>query len=106
MKKIILPLLSQTWSLFWLAIFFVALILFVLLSFAYRDYSHSLLALTLFTFLGLLLPTFLFATRSLLIRNKGFRFSSELKETRENSLVMLEENDDEYNLEGRFCIND
>ena len=106
MKKIILPLLSQTWSIFWLAIFFVALILFVLLSFAYRDYSHLLLALTLFTFLGLVLPTFLFTTRSQLLSNKGFRFSSELKETRENSSVSLEENDDEYNLEGRFCIND
>ena len=47
------------WFLFWWAISVVAFISFLLLSYAFRDFSFLLLVLSCLTFLGLIIPTVL-----------------------------------------------
>ena len=47
------------WFLFWWAISVVAFISFLLLSYAFRDFSFLLLVQSTFTFLGLIIPTVL-----------------------------------------------
>ena len=47
------------WLLFWCAISVVAFLSFMLLSYAFRDFSFLLLVQSTFTFLGLIIPTVL-----------------------------------------------
>ena len=47
------------WLLFWWAISVIAFISFLLLSYAFRDFSFLLLAQSCLTFLGLIIPTVL-----------------------------------------------
>ena len=47
------------WLLFWWAISVVAFLSYLLLSYAFRDFSFLLLAQSSFTFLGLIIPTVL-----------------------------------------------
>ena len=47
------------WFLFWWAISVVAFISFLLLSYAFRDFSFLLLVQSCLTFLGLIIPTVL-----------------------------------------------
>ena len=47
------------WLLFWWAISVVAFLSFMLLSYAFRDFSFLLLVQSTFTFLGLIIPTVL-----------------------------------------------
>jgi len=47
------------WLLFWWAISVVAFLSFLLLSYAFRDFSFLLLVQSTFTFLGLIIPTIL-----------------------------------------------
>ena len=47
------------WLLFWWAISVVAFLSFLLLSYAFRDFSFLLLVQSTFTFLGLIIPTVL-----------------------------------------------
>ena len=53
----------NSWLLFWWAISVVAFISFLLLSYAFRDFSFLLLVQSSFTFLGLVLSTY-FLTRN------------------------------------------
>ena len=90
----------------WFAIivFVIALSTLVLLAFAYRDFSFGLLALFLLSALGLPIAT----TMLLQLReeDKTLWFSSKHEGTGKLHDVWIEENAEEYNLEGRFCINE
>ena len=90
---------SRLWSLFWLAISIVAFLSFLLLSFAYRDYSHLLLAQTCFTFLGLVLPTY-FLTR------KNLKHWFVATDDDGKLTHVYRDADDGLDVAGRFCIND
>ena len=76
-------------KLFLWTIFFAAILNTVLLAFAFRDFSFPLLGQFILTVIGLPLSTFLL-------------FKEE-----PNFLVITEEEakDEEYQLEGRFCLN-
>tara|TARA_B100001750_G_C15488472_1_gene589730 strand:+ start:1499 stop:1783 length:285 start_codon:yes stop_codon:yes gene_type:complete len=90
----------------WLAIivFIIALSTLVLLAFAYRDFSFGLLALFLLTALGLPIATaMLFQLGE---KNRTLWFASKDKVEEKLHDIWIEESDEEYNLEGRFCINE
>lgn len=97
---------SRLWSLFWLAISIVAFLSFLLLSFAYRDYSHLLLAQTCFTFLGLVLPTYFLNKHYQPHSNLKHWFVSKSEETGKLSHIWIEEEEEELDLAGKFGIND
>lgn len=95
------------WLLFWWAISVVAFLSFLLLSYAFRDFSFLLLVQSSFTFLGLVLAT------HFLTGHYNPQYSVMLvtqdKETVKTTAwyqYLDEEDDDEYDLAGRFCIND
>ena len=90
----------------WLAIivFIIALSILVLLAFAYRDFSFGLLALFFLTALGLPIATaMLFQLEE---KNRTLWFTSKDKAEEKLHDIWIEESDEEYNLEGRFCINE
>ena len=90
----------------WLAIilFGIAFFSLVLLAFAFRDFSFALLAQFFLTALGLPIATAML----LQLKEKGRMLWFTSRDEKSGILddVWIEENDEEYNLEGRFCIND
>ena len=90
----------------WLAIilFVIAFLSLVLLAFAFRDFSFALLAQFFLTALGLPIATaMLFQLKE---KDSMLWFTSRDEKSGMLDDVWIEENDEEYNLEGRFCIND
>ena len=90
----------------WLAIilFVTAFLSLVLLAFAFRDFSFALLAQFFLTALGLPIATaMLFQLKE---KDSMLWFTSRDEKSGILDDVWIEENDEEYNLEGRFCIND
>ena len=90
----------------WLAIilFVIAFLSLVLLAFAFRDFSLALLAQFFLTALGLPIATaMLFQLKE---KDSMLWFTSRDEKSGILDDVWIEENDEEYNLEGRFCIND
>ena len=90
----------------WLSIilFVIAFLSLVLLAFAFRDFSFALLAQFFLTALGLPIATaMLFQLKE---KNSMLWFISRDEKSGILDDVWIEENDEEYNLEGRFCIND
>ena len=90
----------------WLAIilFVIAFLSLVLLAFAFRDFSFALLAQFFLTALGLpIATTMLFQLKE---KDSMFWFTSRDEKSGILDDIWIEENDEEYNLEGRFCIND
>ena len=90
----------------WLAIilFVIAFLSLVLLAFAFRDFSFALLAQFFLTALGLPIATaMLFQLKE---KDSMLWFTSRDEKSGILDDVWIEENDEEYNLEGRFCIND
>ena len=90
----------------WLAIilFVIAFLSLVLLAFAFRDFSFTLLAQFFLTALGLPIATaMLFQLKE---KDSMLWFTSRDEKSGILDDVWIEENDEEYNLEGRFCIND
>ena len=90
----------------WLAIilFVIAFLSLVLLAFAFRDFSFTLLAQFFLTALGLPIATaMLFQLKE---KDSMLWFTSRDEKSGMLDDVWIEENDEEYNLEGRFCIND
>ena len=90
----------------WLAIilFVIAFLSLVLLAFAFRDFSFTLLAQFFLTALGLPIATaMLFQLKE---KDSMLWFTSRDEKSGILDDVWVEENDEEYNLEGRFCIND
>ena len=90
----------------WLAIilFVTAFLSLVLLAFAFRDFSFALLAQFFLTALGLPIATAMFF--QLKEKDSMLWFTSRDEKSGILDDVWIEENDEEYNLEGRFCIND
>ena len=86
-------------------LFVIALFNYLLLAFAYRDLSIGLIIMALISLIGLPLATFM------IVKGDGikfrFWFTSEDDEIKKlgNTWKDPEEDDEEYNLEGRFCIN-
>ena len=90
----------------WLAIilFVTAFLSLVLLAFAFRDFSFALSAQFFLTALGLPIATaMLFQLKE---KDSMLWFTSRDEKSGMLDDVWIEENDEEYNLEGRFCIND
>ena len=90
----------------WLAIilFVIAFLSLVLLAFAFRDFSFALLAQFFLTALGLPIATaMLFQLKE---KDSMLWFTSRDEKSEILDDIWIEENDEEYNLEGRFCIND
>ena len=90
----------------WLAIilFVIAFLSLVLLAFAFRDFSFTLLAQFFLTALGLPIATaMLFQLKE---KDSMLWFTSRDEKSGMLADVWIEEDDEEYNLEGRFCIND
>ena len=90
----------------WLAIilFVIAFLSLVLLAFAFRDFSFALLAQFFLTALGLPIATaMLFQLKE---KDSMLWFTSRDEKSGMLADVWIEEDDEEYNLEGRFCIND
>ena len=90
----------------WLAIilFVIAFLSLVLLAFAFRDFSFTLLAQFFLTALGLPIATaMLFQLKE---KDSMLWFTSRDEKSGMLDDVWIEEDDEEYNLEGRFCIND
>ena len=90
----------------WLAIilFVIAFLSLVLLAFAFRDFSFALLAQFFLTALGLPIATaMLFQLKE---KDSMLWFTSRDEKSGMLDDVWIEEDDEEYNLEGRFCIND
>ena len=77
----------------------------LLLAFAYRDLSVGLMLMALISLIGLPLATFMIVKGDRI--KFRFWFTSEDDETKKlgNTGKEPEEDDEEYNLEGRFCIN-
>tara|TARA_Y100000590_G_scaffold356778_1_gene411186 strand:- start:1792 stop:2073 length:282 start_codon:yes stop_codon:yes gene_type:complete len=90
----------------WLAImvFVIALLNLVLLAFAYRDFSYALIAMFFLTALGLPVATAMLL--QLWEKNSILRFTPGEEGTEKLHDVWIEENDEEFNLKGRFCINE
>tara|TARA_B100000029_G_scaffold319157_1_gene311597 strand:- start:150 stop:431 length:282 start_codon:yes stop_codon:yes gene_type:complete len=76
----------------------------VLLTFTFRDFSFALLAQFFLSALGLPLTTAMLL--QLKEKEKILCFSSKEEKTGKLDNVWIEEDAEEYNLEGRFCIND
>ena len=90
----------------WLAIilFVIAFLSLVLLAFAFQDFSLTLLAQFFLTALGLPIATaMLFQLKE---KDSMLWYTSRNEKTGKLHDIWIEENDEEYNLEGRFCIND
>ena len=75
-----------------------------LLAFAFRDFSFALLAQFFLSALGLPLTTAMLL--QLKEKEKILCFSPKEEKTGKLDKVWVEEDGEEYNLEGRFCIND
>ena len=75
-----------------------------MLSFAFRDFSFALLAQFLFSVVGLPISTIMFL--HLKEKDKILWFTSRDEKTGKLHNVWIEEDEEEYNLKGRFCIND
>jgi len=75
-----------------------------LLAFAFRDFSFALLAQFFLSAAGLPIATVMFLQLKEKYNTLWFTFKDE-KTGRLNN-VWIEEDGEEYNLEGRFCIND
>ena len=90
----------------WLAVilFVMAFTSLVLLAFAFRDYSFALLAQFFLTALGLPIATAILL--QLQEKERVMWFTPRDEKTRKLDDIWIEENDEEYNLEGRFCLND
>ena len=90
----------------WLAImvFVLALLNLALLAFAYRDFSYALIAMFFLTALGLPIATAMLF--QLWEKNRILCFTPREEVTGQLHDVWIEENDEEYNLKGRFCINE
>ena len=69
------------WLLFWWAISVVAFLSYLLLSYAFRDFSFLLLAQSSFTFLGLIIPTVLLTKHYKLQPNIVIETEDEDEET-------------------------
>ena len=76
----------------------------ILLAFAFRDFSFALLAQFFLAALGLPIATAIFL--QLQEKEGVLWFTPRDKKTRKLDDIPIEENDEEYNLEGRFCLND
>ena len=90
----------------WLAIilFVIAFSSLALLAFAFRDFSLALLAQFFLTALGLPIATAMLL--QLQNKKKILWFTSRDEKTEKLNDIWIEENNEEYNLEGRFCLND
>ena len=90
----------------WFAVilFVIALLCLVILAFAFRDFSFALLIQFLTSALGLPIATAMFL--QLKKKDGTLWFTSKSNKTGKLYDVWIEENDEEYNLEGRFCLND
>jgi len=91
---------SRLWSVFLLVVFVLALLSYMLLAFAYRDYSHLLLAQTFLTLLGIVVSIHYFSKPNL-----RHLFVSKSEDTGQLSHIWIEE-EDGLEVTGRFCIND
>ena len=84
------------------------LVLFILnlalLTFAFRDFSFALLAQFFLSALGLPIATAMFL--QLKEKDNNLWFTCKNEKTGKVDDIWIEENEEEYNLEGRFCIND
>lgn len=78
----------------------IAILNTLLLSFAYRDFSFSLLGMSLLTIIGIPLALYLIAKPPVL----RHWFVSEDEEG--NRLHIYRDSHKDLDLEGRFCIND
>ena len=85
-------------------LFVIAFLSLVLLAFAFRDFSFALLAQFILTALGLPIATAMLL--QLKERDRMLWFTSRDGEAGKLHDLWIEEDDEEYNLEGRFCIND
>ena len=102
------------WLLFWWAISVVAFISFLLLSYAFRDFSFLLLLQSSFTFIGLVLATHFLTTHYnpqtnvvLVTKDeKTGKLSHWYQHINDDDDEDEDEDEDEYDLAGRFCIND
>ena len=90
----------------WLAIilFVIAFSSLVLLAFAFRDFNLALLAQFFLTALGLPIATAILLQWQ--EKERVLWFTPRDEKTRKLDDIWIEENDEEYNLEGRFCLND
>ena len=90
----------------WIAIilFVITFLSLVLLAFAFRDFSFALLAQFFLTALGLPIATAMLL--QLKEKSRMLWFISRDEKSGMLDDIWIEENDEEYNLEGRFCIND
>ena len=85
-------------------LFVIAFLSLVLLAFAFRDFSFTLLVQFFLTALGLPIATaMLFQLKE---KDSMLWFTSRDEKSGMLDDVWIEEDDEEYNLEGRFCIND
>ena len=86
-------------------LFTIAVFNYLLLAFAYRDFSIALMIMALISLIGLPLATFMILKGGEI--KFRFWFTSEGNETKKPSNIQnqTEEEDEECNLEGRFCIN-
>ena len=80
----------------------VAILNTVLLAFAYRDFSLALLGMTLLSVIGIPLAVYLIAKPPEL----RHWFVSEDEEGNRLHIYREDHEEEELNLEGRFCIND
>jgi len=96
------------WLFFWWAVSVVAFISFLLLSFAFRDFSLLLLVQSSFTFLGLILAMH-FLTRHYNPQSNVVLITKDEKTEKLSHWYQYinedEEDSDEYDLAGRFCID-
>ena len=75
-----------------------------LLTFAFRDFSFALLIQFFLTSLGLPVATAMLL--QLQEKKRILWFTSRDKKTGKLDDMWIGENDQEFNLEGRFCLND
>ena len=76
----------------------------ILLAFAFRDFSFALLAQFFLAALGLPIATAILL--QLQEKERVMWFTPRDEKTGKLEDIWIEENDEEYNLEGRFCLND
>ena len=94
------------WLLFWWAISVVAFFSFLLLSYAFRDFSFLLFVQSCLTFLGLIIPTVLL-TKNYNPQPNVILVTEDEKTGKLShwyQYINEEEESEEFNLKGRFCV--
>ena len=89
---------------FALILFTISFLNLVILAFAFREFSYLLLVQFSLSAFGLPIATIMLT--SFKEKKKMLWFTSKDQSTGRLHDVWIEENSEEYNLEGRFCIND